>query len=136
MVRRTSSAPSGEPCAFWLSCLFGLPYPMCVRTAIRLGRVVGQRGLDGRLDGGDVVAVGDPLGVPAVRVEALGDVLGEGHLRRPVELDAVVVVEDDELAQAQVAGQAGRLGGDPLLEVAVGGDDVGPVIDDRRGRGG
>ena len=29
-----------------------------------------------------------------------------------------------------MAGHAGRLGGDPLLEVAVGGDDVGPVIDD------
>ena len=103
---------------------------------MRLGRVSAQRRLDRRLDGGDVVAVVDPLGVPAVGVEALGDVLGQGHLRRPVELDLVVVVEDDELPQAQMAGQARRLGGDALLEVAVGGDDVGPVIDDRRGRAG
>ena len=92
--------------------------------------IVGQGGLDRRLDGDEVVAVPDPLGVPAVGIEALRDVLRERHRRRPVELDAVVVVEDDELAETQVAGQAGRLGGDPLLEVAVGGDDVGPVIDD------
>ncbi len=93
--------------------------------------VVGPRGLDGGLDRGEVVAVGDPLGVPAVGVEALGDVLRPGHRRRAVELDAVVVVEHDELAETQVAGEARRLGRDALLEVAVAGDDVRPVVDDR-----
>ena len=92
--------------------------------------VVGARGLDGRLDGVDVVAVLDPARVPAVGIEALDDVLGEGHRRRPVELDVVVVVEDDQLAQPEVAGEARRLGRDAFLEVAVGRDDVGPVIDD------
>ena len=58
-------------------------------------------------------------------------VLRPGHRRRAVELDAVVVVQDDELAQAQVAGQARGLRRDALQEVAVAGDDVGPVVDDR-----
>ena len=98
--------------------------------------VIRPGGLDRRFDGGEVVAVRDPLGVPAVGIEPLRDVLREGHRGRPVELDAVVVVQDDELAEAQVSGEAGRLGGDPLLEVAVGGDDVRPVIDDRRGPAG
>ena len=92
--------------------------------------VVGPGGLDGRLDRADVVAVLDPARVPAVGIEALDDVLGEGHRRRPVELDVVVVVEDDELAESEVPGEARRLGGDAFLEIAVGGDDVGPVVDD------
>ena len=49
--------------------------------------IVGQGGLDRRLDGGEVVAVPDPLGMPAVGIEALRDVLRERHRRRPVELD-------------------------------------------------
>ena len=42
---------------------------------------------------------------------------------------------DDQLAQPQVAGQRRGLGRDALLQVAVGGDRVGPVVDDRRGPG-
>ena len=94
------------------------------------GSVVGPGEVDRRLDRLDVVAVADALGVPAVRLEAARHVLRPGHRRRSVELDVVVVVEDDELAQAQVAGQARRLGRDALLEVAVAGDHVGPVVDD------
>ena len=85
---------------------------------------------DRRFDRAKVVTVVDPRGVPAVRLEALGDVLRPGHRRRPVELDMVVVVEHDELAQSKVAGQRRDLRRDALLEVAVRRDDVGPVIDD------
>ncbi len=92
--------------------------------------VVGLGGIDGGRDRGDVVAVLDPLGVPAVGLEAGEHVLAERPRRRAVERDAVVVVEDDELAQLQVAGQRAGLGGDPFLHVAVAGDDVGPVVDD------
>ncbi len=42
-VSRTSSTPSGEPCASKLSCLCGDPKPMCVRTRIRLGRARSTR---------------------------------------------------------------------------------------------
>ena len=87
--------------------------------------------LDRRLDGRQVVAVLHPLGMPAVRLEAGRDVLGPGHRGRPVELDVVVVVEHDQLLEPEVAGQAGGLGRDPFLEVAVRRDHVGPVVDDR-----
>ena len=69
-------------------------------------------------------------GVPAVGAEAVQDVLAEGHRRRAVELDLVVVVEHHQLAEAEVPGEAGGLRRDPLLEVAVGADGVGPVVDD------
>lgn len=42
----------------------------------------------------------------------------------------VVVVEEDQLAQAQVPGHGGRLGGHPLRQVAVAANPVGVVIDD------
>jgi hypothetical protein len=42
----------------------------------------------------------------------------------------VVVVQHRQLAEAQVAGEARRLRGDALLEVAVRRDDVGPVVHD------
>ena len=107
------------------------------------GPLVGSRRLDGRVDCRHVVAVRHALGVPTVRVEAGGHVLREGQRGWPVELDVVVVVEDDELAQAQVPGQGSGLGADPLLEVAVGADGVDVVVEqleagpvEARGRGG
>src|SRR4051812_47942231 len=42
----------------------------------------------------------------------------------------IVVVEINHLAQAERSGQTGRLGGDPLLHVAIGRDGVGVVVDD------
>ena len=88
----------------------------------------------GRLDrGGDrpqVVAVGQALDVPAVALEHLGHVVGEGQARGAGEADAVRVVEDDELAELEVPGQRGRLVGDALHEVAVAGEDVGVVVHD------
>ena len=88
------------------------------------------RHLDGGFDRAEVVSVRDSLGVPAVGIEALGHVLRPGHRRRPIELDVVVVVQDDQLAQVEVAGEARGLGRDALLEIAVGSDDVRPVVDD------
>ncbi len=92
--------------------------------------VVGLGGVDRGRDRGEVVAVLDALGVPAVGVEPADDVLAERPGRRAVELDVVVVVQDDELAEPQVAGQRARLGRDALLHVAVGRDHVRPVVDD------
>jgi hypothetical protein len=42
----------------------------------------------------------------------------------------VVVVEHHQLAEPQMAGEAGRLRGDALLQVAVRGDHEGAVVDD------
>ena len=103
---------------------------MWVRTAIRLGRGSGSGRRDRLGDRLDVVAVLDALGVPAVGVEPPDDVLRPGHRRRPVELDVVVVVEGDELAEPEMAGERRGLGRDALLEVAVGAERVRPVVDD------
>ena len=64
------------------------------------------------------VAVGDVLRVPAERVEARRDVLGERDVGVAVDRDLVVVVEDDELAEAPVAGERGGLGRDALQVAA------------------
>ena len=93
--------------------------------------VVVARFVDGRLDRPEVVAVLDPRGVPAVGLEPLRDVLRPRHRCRPVQLDVVVVVQHDQLAQAEMPGERRGLGGDAFLEIAVGRDDIGPVVDDR-----
>ena len=69
--------------------------------------------------------------VPALRLEALRLVLGrEGERRRAVDRDVVVVVEVDEPAEPEVAGDRGGLVGDPLHQVAVGADRVDEAVDE------
>ena len=77
-----------------------------------------------------VVAVCHLKDVPAVRTEAVADVLGEGEIGRAFDGDAIRIVEDDELAHAKVPRQRAGLGRDALHHVAVAGDDVGMMIDD------
>ena len=87
---------------------------------------VGQR----LLDPVELEVLAEVLHVPAVGLVALGDVLGERERGVALDRDVVVVPERDQLAEAEVTGQRGRLGGDALLEIAVGGDHVRVVIDD------
>jgi len=68
--------------------------------------------------------------MPAIGAEASQDVLGERHRRRAVQLDPVVVVEHHELPEPQMPREAGGLGGDPLLEIAIRADGIRPVVDD------
>ena len=68
---------------------------------------------------------------PPVGLEAAGHLLTEGEVGRALDRDLVVVVDRDQLAEPEVAGQRGGLGGDPLLHAAVPKDHVGVVIDDR-----
>ena len=68
--------------------------------------------------------------MPAVGLEARGGVVGVGELGVAVDGDVVVVVDDDEAAEAQVAGEGGGLVADALHEVAVAGDHVGAVVDE------
>ena len=82
----------------------------------------------------DVVALLDPLDVPAERGETGHAVFGKGQLRAAFDRDVVVGIEDDELAQPQVTGLRSGLGGDPFLQVAVAGQDVGVVVHDRVAR--
>ena len=95
------------------------------RGALRLR----LRGADGRLDSLQIVPV-HFLHVPAVGAETGRDVLGEGNVGRALDGDVVVVVEVDEFAQTQVAGQGGGLVAHPLHQVAVGDDAVGKVVKD------
>jgi len=88
------------------------------------------RGLDRRTHGLGVVAIDIGHDVPTVRTEARGDILGEPARHIAVDGDAVVIVENNELAEAQRPRQRARLVGNPLHEAAVAGEDVGPVVDD------
>ena len=67
--------------------------------------------------------------VPAVRLEPHADVVAVGQLGVAVDGDVVVVVDADQLAEAEVAGERGRLVADALHEAAVAGDDEGVVVD-------
>ncbi len=86
---------------------------------------------DSRIDGLEIVAVRDPLYVPAVRLEAPRGVVGEGQLGRSIDRDAIVVVKPDQLAELQVTGERARLVRDALHEVTVGREEIGVVVDDR-----
>ena len=70
--------------------------------------------------------------VPARRLEAgdLVDIVGDRTV--PVDGDPVVVPEDDQLVELEMAGDADRFLAHAFHQVAVGGDDVGVVIDDAR----
>ena len=86
------------------------------------------------LEGVEVVGhLADVLDRPAVGGEALAHVVGVGELGGPVDGDVVVVVDGDQAAELEVAGQRRGLVGDPFLEAAVTGDDEGVVIADLGG---
>eukprot|EP00053_Salpingoeca_punica_P011021 m.98695 g.98695 ORF g.98695 m.98695 type:complete len:479 (-) comp15561_c0_seq1:53-1489(-) len=86
--------------------------------------------LDRRADGREVgVAVLDAVRVPAVGLVALQHVLGEGQRRLTVNLDLVVVVEDNQLAEAKVTSERRSLARHALLHAAIAADDVGVVVD-------
>ena len=106
---------------------------MWLRTMIeRRALVLLLRVRDCAPNRGEVIDVGDVLDMPAVGLEALALVLRiEGERRRPVDGDAIVVVEEDELAEPERAGERRGLLRDALHEIAVGGDAVDVVVDDR-----
>jgi len=94
--------------------------------------VLGLGVIQGLFEARHIVAVaGDFPDVPSVGLEALGPVLGEGKLGLAVDADVVVVVDNDKIVQPQMPGQRAGLGGNAFLQVAVAGDDVYLVVDDR-----
>jgi hypothetical protein len=68
-----------------------------------------------------VVVPVDVLHVPAVGRVARRHVLVEGDGRGSVDRDVVVVVVDEQVAQAEMSGDGGGLGGNPFHEIAVAG---------------
>ena len=78
----------------------------------------------------EVVRIADVLHVPTLRLEPCTAVLPEGDRRRAVDRDVVVVVEVDELAETEVAGERRRFVRYALHEIAVRRDAIDAVIDD------
>ncbi len=77
--------------------------------------------------------------VPVVATEAGGHVVGVGEFGAAFDGDLVVVVDPDEVVEAEVAGEGGGFVGDAFLKVAVGDDGVDVVVADgvfRRVEGG
>ncbi len=78
--------------------------------------------------GGVVRRLADVVDVPAVGLEPLHRVVAQRELGGPVDGDVVVVVDVDQPAEAEVAGEGGGLVADALLQVAVRADHVGEVV--------
>ncbi len=86
------------------------------------------------VDRNEVVAVVHRLRVPAVCFEASSAILGEGDAGAGRKRDAIVVVQIDQFAELQMAGQRGGLRRDALHEVAVTHDRIREMIDDLESR--
>src|SRR3546814_17135909 len=69
------------------------------------------------------------LHMPARRTVARRNVLAGGKARRTVDGDALVVPQDVQASQLQVAGEADRLMVDAFHQAAVAGDHPGAMID-------
>ena len=94
-------------------------------------RLVGDlsRGLQRFFDRLEVVRAIDVQDVPAVGLVACRDILGEGDVRVVLDGDVVRVVHHDEVAELLRTRKGGRLGGDALLHVTVGGDDIDEMVE-------
>ena len=90
--------------------------------------------LNGGFDGGQIVAIVNPQDLPAVSFESIVGVLGEAELGRAVEGDEVVIVEEDELAEAQGPGERSCFVGDAFHHVSVTADAEGMVVHDLEAR--
>ena len=100
-------------------------------TAVAMG-VALYRYTGGFMTPGEVVAVVHGLHVPAVRLEPGGDVLAERERRAAVDADAVVIVEEDEVAELQVAGEGRRFRRHPFHQIAVAAHPIDVVVDNRK----
>ncbi len=95
----------------------------------RRPRGVGAGGVQRGADRIHVVAVGHVDDLPAIRLEALRAILGEGDVGTGGERDVVVVIQADQLAEFQMPGQRSRFAGDTFHQVTVADDGPGAVVD-------
>jgi hypothetical protein len=70
----------------------------------------------------------DGLDVPTLGFEAARDIFAEADRCRPIDRDLVVVLEIDQVPEAQVTRERTRLGGDPFHQVAIADDPVHKVV--------
>ena len=90
----------------------------CVRPA----------GLNRSANGLRVMAINLGNDLPAISFETPGRVVGKPAVHFTVDGDAVVVVEHDQLAKAQCAGQGRHLVGNAFHQAAIAQEGVGVVI--------
>src|SRR5262245_60366256 len=81
-----------------------------------------------------VGTVFDILSVPAIGLEPFCATFRESEIRRSRQGNVIVVIEINEVAQLQMAGDAGGLGGYAFHQVTVADDSIGKVIDDLESR--
>ncbi len=74
----------------------------------------------------------DALGIPAERAEAPDGIVAGGERGGAVDGDPVVVEEDGEPVQLQMAGQRAGFVADPFHQAAVAGEGIGAVVDQLR----
>gem|GEM_PF-1404837 len=86
------------------------------------------RRLDCRGDGVGIVPV-DPLGMPAVGVEPPHDVSRFRQRQRAVDRNVVVVEQDDQAVELEVAGKGRGFVADAFHQVAVARQHVGVMVD-------
>ena len=88
-------------------------------------------GVDRGLDLFRVVTVDVANHLPAIGLEAARRIVGEPVAHLAVDGDAVVIIEDNQLAQTERTGQRAGFVGDPFHETAVADETPGVVIDQR-----
>ena len=76
------------------------------------------------------VCIRDLEDLPAVGGQSCSNVFGEGQSGGTVDGDLVVVVEGNQVAQLQVAGQGAGLGGDTFHHTSITKEGVGVVVGD------
>src|SRR5207245_2111925 len=85
---------------------------------------------DRRGEGVEVVGVFHSLSMPAVSIKAFADIFGgEGKFSTAVDGDVIVVVEIDDIAEAEMAGDRGRLAGHSFHQITVADDGKDPMIE-------
>ncbi|CCJ89366.1 hypothetical protein BN132_1294 [Cronobacter turicensis 564] len=99
-------------------------------------RFVGDlfRFFDGALDGLGIVAVNLMHHVPVVGFKTFGGVVGKPALGLAINGNTVVIVEANQLAEAQRARERADLMGDALHQAAVAHKHIGIMIDDLMAR--
>ena len=91
---------------------------------------LGLCGQQCRLDGSRIVAVDGRYHVPTVRLETLWRIVGKPALDFAVDGYAVVVIDRNQFAQPERAGERAGLVGYALHQTAIAQKDPGMVVDD------
>ena len=84
---------------------------------------------DGHVDQLQVVHVGDVQHVPVPAAEARGHVVAEGQRGAALDGDVIVVVEPDQVRQAEMSRDRRCFVADAFHQVAIAAEDVGAIVE-------